>query len=71
VDARQKKEIKTTFDLVKIIESAVPAIYRRGRLHFATRTFQALRIAVNDELGVLQKGLESGFGLLKKNGRML
>lgn len=70
VDARQKKEIKTTFDLVKIIEDAVPAIYRRGRLHFATRTFQALRIAVNDELGVLQKGLESGFSLLKKNGRM-
>jgi 16S rRNA (cytosine1402-N4)-methyltransferase len=77
VDARQKKEIKTTFDLVKIIESAVPAVYKRGhakgrasRIHFATRTFQALRIAVNDELGVLKIGLEKGLNALKVGGRM-
>jgi len=70
VDARKKTEIKTTFDLVKIINDAVPAVYRRSRLHPATKTFQALRIAVNDELGVLQKGLESGFNLLKVEGRM-
>ena len=77
VDARQKAEIKTTFELVKIIESSVPAAYRRGhakgrasRLHFATRTFQALRIAVNDELGALQTGLEKGFEILKNGGRM-
>ena len=70
VDARQKKEIKTTFDLVKIIGDSVPAAYRRGRIHFATRTFQALRIAVNDELGVLKIGLEKGFDLLKVGGRM-
>ena len=70
VDARQKKEIKTTFELVKIIGDAVPAAYRRARLHFATRTFQALRIAVNDELGVLKIGLEKGFKLLKVGGRM-
>ena len=68
VDARQKAEIKTTFELVKIISDAVPAVYRRGRLHFATRTFQALRIAVNDELGVLQIGLEKGFEVLKSGG---
>lgn len=70
VAARQKMEIKTTFDLVKIIEEAVPAVYRRGRIHFATRSFQALRISVNDELGSLRTGLEKGFDLLKNNGRM-
>jgi 16S rRNA (cytosine1402-N4)-methyltransferase len=70
VDARQKAEIKTTFDLVKIIAEAVPAAYKRKRLHFATKTFQALRIAVNDELGVLKIGLEKGFKTLKTGGRM-
>lgn len=70
VEARQKAKIKTTFDLVKIISDAVPAAYRRGRLHFATRTFQAIRIAVNDELQVLQTGLEKGFEALKEGGRM-
>ena len=70
VEARKKARIENTFDLVKIISQAVPAAYRRGRLHFATRTFQALRIAVNDELGVLQMGLEKGFNALKVNGRM-
>jgi 16S rRNA (cytosine1402-N4)-methyltransferase len=70
VEARKNGEIKTTFDLVKIIESVVPAVYRRGRIHPATRTFQALRIAVNDELGVLKDGLEKGFNQLKVSGRM-
>ena len=70
VEARKKSEIKTTFDLVKIISDAVPAIYRRGRLHFATRTFQAIRIAVNDELGALAMGLEKGFKFLKSGGRI-
>lgn len=69
-DARQKKEIRTTFDLVQIIGEAVPASYRRGRLHFATRTFQALRIAVNDELGALKEGLLKGFDALREGGRM-
>ena len=68
--ARQEKEIQTTTDLVKIIEGAVPAAYRRGRIHFATRTFQALRIAVNDELGALSAGLAGGFEKLKPGGRM-
>lgn len=70
VEARKKMRIETTFDLVKIISEAVPAIYRRGRLHFATRTFQAIRIAANDELRVLQTGLEKGFEALKGRGRM-
>jgi len=70
VDARAKAKIETTFDLVDIISSAVPAKYRNGKLHFSTRTFQALRIAVNDELGALAEGLEKGFKVLKVGGRM-
>lgn len=67
---RKEREIKTTFDLVWIIEQAVPAKGRASRIHFATRTFQALRIAVNDELGSLEKGLQQAFELLKPGGRM-
>lgn len=73
VEARKKKEIKTTFDLVKIIEGAVARghkTYKRQKLHPATRTFQAIRIAVNDELGNLQEGLDKGFELLNTGGRM-
>lgn len=55
VEARRQKAIKSTFDLIAVIERAVPGSYRHGRLHFATRTFQALRIAVNDELSVVAK----------------
>jgi len=70
VEARAKAQIETTFDLVKIISEAVPARYTKGKLHFATRTFQAIRIAVNDELGALSEGLSKGFDLLKVGGRM-
>ncbi len=70
VDARQKKKIETTFDLVKIIEESVPAFYRKGKINCATKTFQALRITVNDELGALKEGLEKGFEILKVGGRM-
>lgn len=68
-EARENGEIKTTFDLVKIIEASVPASYRRGRIHPATKTFQAIRMAVNDELGSLEAGLRNGFDLLGKGGR--
>ena len=70
VEARTKTKIQNTADLVKIISDVVPGAYRRGRIHFATRTFQALRIAVNDELRSLQTGLEKGFDALKPSGRM-
>ena len=70
VEAREEKEIKTTNDLVEIISEAVPAVYRRGKIHFATKTFQAIRMAVNDELGALREGLEKGFGKLSSGGRM-
>jgi len=70
VEARKNQKIESTFDLVKIIESSVPGSYKKGRLHFATKTFQALRIAVNDELGTLQAGLEKAFNILRKGGRI-
>lgn len=76
VRARKKTPIETTRQLVEIIERAIPKpaqrAYRQGRgIHPATRTFQALRIAVNDELGNLQRGLEAAFSRLKPQGRLV
>jgi 16S rRNA (cytosine1402-N4)-methyltransferase len=70
VEQRVLRPIATTNDLVAVITAAVPARYRTGRIHPATRTFQALRIVVNDELGELKKGLAAGFDLLSEGGRM-
>jgi 16S rRNA (cytosine1402-N4)-methyltransferase len=70
VSARKIKPIMTTFDLVEIIRSAVPAVYQRGKTHFATKTFQALRIAVNDEITALKDGMRKGWELLNVGGRM-
>jgi len=70
VEVREEREIKTTGDLVEIISQAVPVAYKKGKIHFATKTFQALRMAVNDELGALKEGLEKGFEKLSKGGRM-
>jgi 16S rRNA (cytosine1402-N4)-methyltransferase len=70
VEYRKVRLIEMTWELVDIISSAVPANYRRGKIHFATKTFQAIRIAVNDELGALQEGLQKGFEGLSSQGRM-
>ncbi len=70
VDARKKKHILTTQQLVSIIESAVPRAYREGKLHPATKTFQALRIAANDELGALKEGLAAALARLAPEGRI-
>lgn len=70
VTAREKKEILTTSELVAIIEGAVPMFYQKGRIHPATRTFQALRIAVNDEFGVLERFIAKSIGRLKDGGRI-
>ncbi|MBU4480443.1 16S rRNA (cytosine(1402)-N(4))-methyltransferase RsmH, partial [Patescibacteria group bacterium] len=71
VEARKEKPIETTFDLVEIIEKSIPSKFKnRAKIHPATKTFQALRIAVNDELGALKEGLEKGFDALAQNGRM-
>ncbi len=72
VEARSEKEIETTFELVKIIDNAVGKSYRgRGlKIHPATRTFQALRIATNSELSNLEQVIQKGFDCLNKGGRM-
>lgn len=67
---REKGSIKTTTELAEIIKYAVPSKDRYRRIHPATKTFQALRIAVNDELGALKEGLEKAFKYLSSNGRL-
>src|SRR3990167_8771888 len=70
VEARAQKPIKTSQELADIVSNATPYAYRRGRIHPATRTFQALRIAVNDELGALAEGLRSAWEALAPGGRI-
>ncbi len=69
VESREKKQIKTTFELVDIIASAVPVMYRHRKTHFATKTFQALRMAANDELGSINDLIEALPHVLASNGR--
>jgi len=70
VKARKEKPIRTTFQLVEIIKSSTPFWYRRRRIHFATRTFQALRIAVNRELENIKSGLEQAEQILGNGGHL-
>ncbi|MGH7236033.1 MAG: 16S rRNA (cytosine(1402)-N(4))-methyltransferase RsmH [Nitrospiraceae bacterium] len=70
VRARDRRPLQTTFDLLSVIRDAVPAFYRHGRLHYATRTFQALRIAVNRELEVLEGSLRDAADVLAPGGRL-
>lgn len=70
VEARQTGLIHTTQSLVAVLERALPFAYKKGRLHFATRTFQALRIRVNRELEVLEPALRDAVELLKEGGRI-
>ena len=65
------KPIETTFQLIEIIKSVIPRKYQVGRLHPATRTFQALRIAVNDELNNLEKTLPQTINVLNRGGRLV
>jgi len=71
IKTRKARLIKTTFELVEIIRKAVPGRYRRQKIHFATKTFQALRIAVNDELNNLKKVLPQTIDILKPGGRLV
>lgn len=71
VQEREKEPILTTGRLARIVEAAMPPPARHGRIHPATRTFQALRIAVNDELGVLQRGLDAAVARLAPGGRVV
>lgn len=68
---KSNKEIETTFELVKIIENAVPNFYKYGRTHFATKTFQALRMAVNDEIGSIIKLIQDLPTILNHNARVV
>lgn len=67
---RVVRPIETTFDLVDIIKIATPRWYHFKKIHPATKTFQALRITVNDEIGALRQGIRDGFNSLNKNGRL-
>jgi len=69
VRRREVKSLETTSELVEVIKSATPSVYHRGKIHPATRTFQALRIAVNEELTALEEVLKKGFQSLNSKGR--
>lgn len=69
VQARTDAPVKTTGQLAEIVKGAIPRAKWEDRLHPATRTFQALRIAVNDELTSLEKGLKAGIKMLNRGGR--
>ena len=70
VSERQKSTITTTSALADLVHRAVPASYRHGQIHPATRTFQALRIAVNGELSQLSPLLEAALRVLEPGGRL-
>ncbi|HET8581009.1 MAG TPA: 16S rRNA (cytosine(1402)-N(4))-methyltransferase RsmH [Candidatus Paceibacterota bacterium] len=70
VAARQEKPIETARQLALVVDGAVPAAYRRGRTNPATKTFQAIRIAANDELGALTEALDASRSHLAHGGRI-
>ncbi len=67
---RERRPIESTHDLTEIVLQAIPQRYQRSRIHPATRTFQAFRIAVNRELEALDLGLDKAVALLKEGGRI-
>lgn len=70
VEHRSKSSIESTGELADIVKEAIPAAARRTGPHPARKVFQALRIAVNDELGALQEALTGAFAILKPGGRI-
>lgn len=70
IEARSQKPIATTFQLRDIIVSAYPASMQHGKVNPATKTFQALRIQINEELSSLQKGIREFSSFLAPRGRM-
>jgi 16S rRNA (cytosine1402-N4)-methyltransferase len=70
VKARELNPIKTSKELADIVTSAVPMFYRKGKIHPATKTFQAIRMVVNNELEVLEQTLKDAFELLSPGGRI-
>lgn len=70
VETRRRKRIERTRELVELLGVALPGWYRRRKIHFATKTFQALRIAVNNELENIQRGVAEAVSLLADGGRL-
>jgi len=70
IRVREKKDIQTTAELAEIICKSIPYRNRRERIHPATRTFQAFRIRVNDELSAMEEAIKETPHLLKKGGRI-
>jgi len=70
IKTRSSSPIENTQQLVRIIQQAVPINYQKGKYHFATRTFQALRITVNNELENLKKVLPQAVDILMKGGTL-
>jgi 16S rRNA (cytosine1402-N4)-methyltransferase len=71
VRERKKKRIGTTHELVNVIKAAIPSAARREGPHPAKRTFQAIRIEVNNELGILEKTIDDTVSVLNPGGRLL
>lgn len=71
VEKRKAKPIARTLELVEVIKESVPGWYRNKKIHPATKTFQALRIAVNDELKNVEKGVLAAIDVLKSGGRLV
>ena len=65
------RPLETTVDLVMAVERATPTWYHRRRIHFATKTFQALRIAVNNELENLERALPQALDIMDRGGRLV
>lgn len=70
VEVREQSPICTSLELAEVVESAMPRMHGKKRIHPATKTFQALRIAVNDEFDALRELLVDGFEKLAPKGRM-
>lgn len=70
VARRRIAPIDTAKDLGEVVASAVPVWYRHGKIHPATKTFQALRIVVNNELSTIEEGVHESLVLLKDKGRL-
>ena len=70
VESRKEKPIMSTFQLVEIVRNAVPIWYAGKKINPATKVFQALRIAVNQELENLERGLDQAPGVLRSGGRL-
>ncbi len=68
---RKSRPIKTSFQLAEVVKRAVPYWYRRKKSHCATKTFQALRIAVNHELENITRALSDSFSLLAPRGKLI